>query len=106
MARYQITEADLPYAREFLAAPIGYHSPCLQRVLNRMRGPAEEALSGREIEVLQLVAKGKSNKEIGKALHISIATVKTHLIHIYAKLGVDDRTAAVTAALERRIISL
>ena len=39
MARYQITEADLPYAREFLAAPIGYHSPCLQRVLNRMRGP-------------------------------------------------------------------
>ena len=76
------------------------------RLMNRMRGPAEEALSGREIEVLQLVAKGKSNKEIGKALHISIATVKTHLIHIYAKLGVDDRTAAVTVALERRIISL
>ena len=40
MARYQITEADLPYAREFLAAPIGYHSPCLQSVLTRIRGPA------------------------------------------------------------------
>jgi hypothetical protein len=38
MARYQITDTDLPYAREFLDAPIGYHSPCLQRVLNRMRG--------------------------------------------------------------------
>ena len=74
--------------------------------MKRMRGPAEEALSGREIEVLQLVAKGSSNKEIGKTLHISTATVKTHLIHIYAKLGVDDRTAAVTVALERRIITL
>jgi ATP/maltotriose-dependent transcriptional regulator MalT len=53
-----------------------------------------------------LVAKGASNNEIGKSLHISTATVKTHLIHIYGKLGVDDRTAAVTAALEKGIITL
>lgn len=76
------------------------------RLMTRMRAPAEENLSGREIEVLQLVAKGASNKEIGQALHISTATVKTHLIHIYNKLGVDDRTAAVTTALEKGIITL
>lgn len=74
--------------------------------MTRMRAPAEENLSAREIEVLQLVAKGASNKEIGKELHISTATVKTHLIHIYNKLGVDDRTAAVTSALEKGIITL
>lgn len=76
------------------------------RLITRMRAPAEENLSAREIEVLQLVARGASNKEIGKALHISTATVKTHLIHIFAKLSVDDRTAAVTVALERGILSL
>ena len=76
------------------------------RLMTRMRAPAEENLSAREIEVLQLVAKGASNEEIGKSLHISTATVKTHLIHIYSKLGVDDRTAAVTTALEKGIITL
>jgi DNA-binding NarL/FixJ family response regulator len=76
------------------------------RLMTRMRSPAEENLSAREIEVLQLVARGNSNKEVGRALHISTATVKTHLIHIYNKLGVDDRTAAVTAAIERKIIAL
>jgi DNA-binding NarL/FixJ family response regulator len=76
------------------------------RLMTQMRAPAEENLSAREIEVLQFVAKGASNKEIGKSLHISTATVKTHLIHIYGKLGVDDRTAAVTAALEKGIITL
>ncbi len=76
------------------------------RLMMRMVTPAEDQLSAREIEVLQLVAKGNSNKEIGKTLHISTATVKTHLIHIYNKLGVSDRTAAVTTALERDIITL
>ena len=76
------------------------------RLMTRMRAPAEENLSAREIEVLQLLAKGASNQEIGKTLHISTATVKTHLIRIYGKLGVDDRTAAVTTALEKRIITL
>jgi DNA-binding NarL/FixJ family response regulator len=75
-------------------------------LMTRMRAPAEENLSAREIEVLQQVAKGASNREIGKTLHISTATVKTHLIHIYNKLGVDDRTAAVTTALEKGIITL
>ena len=76
------------------------------RLMTRMRVPAEESLSAREIEVLQLVAQGASNREIGKSLHISTATVKTHLIHIYGKLGVDDRLTAVTTALEKGIITL
>ena len=76
------------------------------RLMGRMRAPAEEALSAREIEVLALVARGHSNKEIGMQLHISIATVKTHLIHVFDKLDMDDRTAAVTVALERNILSL
>ncbi|MCL4262780.1 MAG: response regulator transcription factor [Anaerolineae bacterium] len=76
------------------------------RLMTRMRAPAEENLSAREIEVLQLVAKGASNQQIGKELHISTATVKSHLIHIFNKLGVDGRTAAVTVALEKGIIAL
>jgi DNA-binding NarL/FixJ family response regulator len=76
------------------------------RVLGRMRAPAEEALSPRELEILQAVARGLSNKEIGRRLYVSEATVKTHLLRIFSKLGVDDRTAAVTVALERGIIRL
>ena len=76
------------------------------RLMDYMRSPEEETLSPREVAVLSLVAQGASNREVGEELHISVATVKTHLNHIYAKLGVDNRTAAVTAALERRIIRL
>lgn len=76
------------------------------RLMDYMRSPAEETLSPREVAVLSLVAQGASNREVGEELHISVATVKTHLVHIYEKLGVDNRTAAVTAALERRIIRL
>ena len=56
--------------------------------------------------MLELVAAGLTNREAAERLHISEATVKTHLLHIYDKLGVDDRTAAVTTALERGIIRL
>ncbi len=76
------------------------------RLMERMRGPAEEALSSREIEVLRLVAKGASNREVAEELYVSQATVKTHLIHIFGKLGVSDRTAAVTKALDRGILRL
>ncbi|RIH85045.1 Response regulator protein VraR [Meiothermus luteus] len=80
--------------------------PVAARLLGRMRGPAEENLSLRELEVLALVARGLSNKEIARKLKISEATVKTHLLHTFSKLGVDDRTAAVTVALERGILRL
>jgi DNA-binding NarL/FixJ family response regulator len=75
------------------------------RLMNRVREPAP-ALSPREIEILELLATGLSNQRIARRLFISEATVKTHLVHIFAKLGVDTRTAAVTAAVERRLIRL
>ena len=76
------------------------------RLMQRMRGTDEEGLSTREIEVLELVARGTSNKEIAKQLWVSETTVKSHMLHIFDKLGVTDRTAAVTAALKRGIIRL
>jgi DNA-binding NarL/FixJ family response regulator len=78
------------------------------RLVSQMRGRAAttEALTSREVEVLELVARGSSNVDIAAALFISEATVKTHLLHTFAKLDVDDRTAAVVAALERGIIAL
>jgi DNA-binding NarL/FixJ family response regulator len=76
------------------------------RLAARSRLTADQALSGREIEVLRLVAGGSSNREIASRLWISEATVKTHLLHVFGKLGVSDRTAAVTAALDRGIIRL
>ena len=63
-----------------------------------------EALSGREIEILKALATGASNRQMAQDLFISEATVKTHLIHIYQKLGVDNRTAAVNVASERKLL--
>jgi ATP/maltotriose-dependent transcriptional regulator MalT len=63
-------------------------------------------LSARELEVLSFVARGFSNGDVARELHLSQATVKTHLARIYGKLGVGDRTAAVTMALERGILRL
>jgi DNA-binding NarL/FixJ family response regulator len=74
--------------------------------MHRARTPPGEALSAREIEVLQLAARGLSNTEIARELFVSATTAKAHLVHIYAKLGVNDRTAVVTTALERGIIRL
>ena len=76
------------------------------RLMQRMRDPEEEGLSTREIEVLELVAHGTSNKAIAKQLWVSETTVKSHMLHIFDKLGVTDRTAAVTEALKRGIIRL
>ncbi|WP_405603428.1 response regulator transcription factor [Streptomyces sp. NBC_01410] len=73
------------------------------RLMDRMRTPSE-ALTKRELEVLQLVGDGLSNLQISKELFLSQATVKSHLVHIYAKLGVDSRTSAVATARSRRLI--
>ncbi|PJJ55765.1 response regulator [Compostimonas suwonensis] len=76
-------------------------------LVNRMRAPAaaeRPALSARELDVLRLVAEGLSNPQIGRRLFIGEATVKTHLIHVFEKLGVSDRTRAVTLALELGIL--
>ncbi|MBD0744820.1 response regulator transcription factor [Streptomyces sp. CBMA152] len=76
------------------------------RLVSRVRTPArpDESLSAREREVLVLVAKGTSNREIARVLFISEATVKTHLTHIYAKLDVKDRAAAVAVGYDRKIL--
>jgi DNA-binding NarL/FixJ family response regulator len=74
------------------------------RMLVRMRAPASEPLSERELDVLGLVARGYSNREAAARLYISEATVKTHLIHLYAKLGVSDRAAAVAAGYDRGLL--
>jgi DNA-binding NarL/FixJ family response regulator len=70
------------------------------RLVDRMRRPpTADGLSPREVDVLRLVARGMSNMEIGRELFISEATVKTHLLRTFIKLGVSDRTAAVTTAI-------
>jgi len=74
------------------------------RLMGKIRSPAEEPLSQRELEVLRLVARGATNREAAARLFISEATVKTHLLHIYAKLGVKDRAAAVATAFERGLL--
>jgi DNA-binding NarL/FixJ family response regulator len=74
------------------------------RLVRQLRAPAEEALSDRELEVLRLVASGETNRGAATLLFISEATVKTHLLHIYEKLGVNDRAAAVAVAYERRLL--
>jgi DNA-binding NarL/FixJ family response regulator len=71
------------------------------RLVTRVRRPQRDSLSAREVEVLQLVAQGGTNADIGRRLFISEATVKTHLLRAFGKLGVSDRTAAVTTAIER-----
>ena len=73
------------------------------RLMNRLRSPVP-TLSGRELEILGLLAQGLSNRAISKRLFISEATVKTHLVHVFEKLGVDNRTAAITTALRRGLI--
>jgi DNA-binding NarL/FixJ family response regulator len=63
-------------------------------------------LTGRELEVLEQIVKGKSNKEIASVLRISEATVKSHINNLLSKLGVTDRTQAATTALQRGLVHL
>jgi DNA-binding NarL/FixJ family response regulator len=68
------------------------------------RDAGAESLTEREVEVLQLLAFGYTNRDIGQRLYISPDTVKTHLEHIYQKLGANDRTAAVAEAFRRSLV--
>ncbi|NUW42627.1 response regulator transcription factor [Nonomuraea rhodomycinica] len=73
------------------------------RLLGRVRAP-DTTLTPRELEVLGHVAAGLGNRQISREMFLSETTVKTHLVHIYAKLGVDSRTAAVAAAIRKGLI--
>jgi DNA-binding NarL/FixJ family response regulator len=77
--------------------------PIASRLLERLRTP-QTSLSTREIEVLERVAAGRSNTEIARELVITEQTVKSHLVHVYTKLGVSSRTAAVSLARDRGIL--
>jgi DNA-binding NarL/FixJ family response regulator len=75
-----------------------------KRLVRQIRAPAQDGLSDRELEVLSLIAQGETNRGTAARLFISEATVKTHLLHIYAKLDVNDRAAAVASAYERGLL--
>ena len=74
------------------------------RLVGQVREPAREPLSQRELDILGLIARGCSNREAAQRLFISEATVKTHVLHVFAKLGVNDRAAAVAAGFERGLL--
>jgi DNA-binding NarL/FixJ family response regulator len=101
---------DTPREELFRAVSAAYQgksvrSPAVaERLMGSVRSPGKEPLSQRELEVLRLISQGCSNRETAGRLFISEATVKTHLLHAYAKLGVRDRAAAVAAAFERGLL--
>ncbi|WP_308799294.1 response regulator transcription factor [Agromyces silvae] len=75
------------------------------RLLGQLRQPASTTPSKRELEVLELIARGMSNREAARQLFVSEATIKTHLLHIYAKFDVKDRAAAVAVGFSRGYLS-
>jgi DNA-binding NarL/FixJ family response regulator len=79
--------------------------PIARQLLGQVRKPSKGTLSERELEIIVIVARGATNKGVAAQLFISEATVKTHLLHIYEKLGVNDRAAAVAAAYERGLLA-
>ncbi|TDC47748.1 response regulator transcription factor [Actinomadura sp. KC345] len=98
--RDQLVEAVHSAARgETVLAP-----RVAERLVARMRRPEPVALTAREVDVLRAVADGLSNAEIGRRLVIAEATVKTHLLRVFAKLDVSDRTHAVVVAMDRGLL--
>lgn len=94
------TRAELAAAvRDAVAGKTVLAPSVADRLVRFVRRPPPAALSAREVDVLTLVSRGLTNADIGRELHISEATVKTHLLRAFQKLGVSDRTAAVTTAM-------
>ena len=96
---------DLKRAVEASARGESVLSPTIAtRLMHQVRDPGSP-ISDREREVLSLIAQGRSNREVAAELFISEATVKTHLLHVYGKLGVNDRAAAVAVGFQRGLLS-
>jgi DNA-binding NarL/FixJ family response regulator len=76
------------------------------RLMSQLRAPVREPLTQREVQVLELMSQGMTNRAIAGSMFISEATVKTHLVHIYAKLGVGDRAGAVATAFELGLLGM
>ncbi|GAA2329859.1 response regulator transcription factor [Streptomyces kunmingensis] len=99
-SREQLVDAIRSAARgETVLAP-----RVAQKLVAKMRRPVQAALTAREVDVLTAVADGLSNADIGRRLVIGEATVKTHLLRVFAKLDVSDRTRAVVVAMERGLL--
>jgi DNA-binding NarL/FixJ family response regulator len=105
---YLLKDAPLPQLADAVRAAARGETvlspPVAARLVSRMRAPTADAPTVRELEVLAGVARGLTNAEIGRDLYIGEATVKTHLLRVFAKLGVDDRTRAVLVAVERGLL--
>jgi DNA-binding NarL/FixJ family response regulator len=105
---YLLKDAPLPQLADAVRAAARGETvlapPVAARLVSRMRAPAAEEPTARELEVLGGVARGLTNADIGRELFIGEATVKTHLLRVFAKLGVDDRTRAVMVAVERGLL--
>jgi DNA-binding NarL/FixJ family response regulator len=105
---YLLKDAPLPQLADAVRAAARGETvlapPVAARLVSQLRAPAVEAPTARELEVLAGVARGLTNAEIGRELFIGEATVKTHLLRVFAKLGVDDRTRAVMVAVERGLL--
>jgi DNA-binding NarL/FixJ family response regulator len=98
--------AELLHAVRAVANGQAVLSPAVTaRLMSRVRTPGTGPLSQRELEVLELVAGGGTNRDAAARLFITEATVKTHLLNIYAKLGVSDRAAAVAEAFNRGLLT-
>jgi DNA-binding NarL/FixJ family response regulator len=99
------TEDLIDAVRRAAAGETVLAPPITKRLVDRSHKVSPDALTPREIDVLREVANGNTNSAIAERLHISEATVKTHLIHIYNKLAVSDRAAAVARAYEKGVLS-
>lgn len=102
-----VPEAEILAGVRSVASGATVMAPAIAAALARgiRQQQAAPRLSDREREVLELVAQGLSNPEIGRHLHVTEATVKTHLLHTFEKLGVGDRTRAVTRAMELGLLT-
>lgn len=106
-AGYLLKDAPPDEIRAAVAAAAAGRSALAPQVAARLMGHLRSpgpALSSRELELLELLATGLGNRQMARRLFISEATVKTHLVHIYEKLSVDNRTAAIAEARRRRIL--
>ncbi len=90
--------------RSVAAGEVALSPAIAAQLVARVREPAPATLTPRETEVLRLVADGLSNRAIGERLFVGESTVKTHLLRAFEKLGVNDRTRAVTLAMQRGLI--
>lgn len=101
--RRDVCEAIISVARGEVVLPPGVHSGLVDQIRVRA-GEDQPSLTARERQVLALIASGASAPQIGRRLHLSTGTVKTHLKNLYEKLGVSDRAAAVAEAMRRGIL--